>query len=667
MHAVQFDPFNANILYAGTDGGLAEINVSATPPAITTLNGTPPSSIVSAELYSVGPHLIGSSTPAEDARTFLAGLQDNGLTISSPSPTAQPTPALQWSVSDIVPGDAGFALYDSQNSMLAYHDNTAFPSPSFGYTTNGGASWTQSTPALVSGDVPSIFFPGLANDPSVSQFLLFGSFYIYSSTNGMMSWAQESTQNLTRGCIYPGSAPCGVQNIEFAPSNHAIGYALTGTTTYWSGSAPGGFYIWRTTRADNSTGVTWEGITGSLASAGISGTDTAGGITVDPANDNKLYLSDPSCLSTVTSDCVTLYTATANGSSTSWKAADGSSGSNPIDSPVYKVLVDNTDPTSQHLLAGTAGGLFMSSDGGADWTPYGAGGAVPNVPVLDLEQNSAGQIFVATHGAGAYELAVPTYLGDNPAESECPTGSGQKSCTVTVGPPANLSPQEGDALIVVISSVGSYSAPPSAPSGWTLLPFSNQGGAQELVQRFEVCTNVYADLYDWVFVHTYDSSDPTKYQFTLPIYEVNECGGTLKGEDVAYLVSYRGANRNVQGYMLYGYPNASSGSNTTTIPQITGVPPGVTLVNIFQAEQSDNGEDNGTKISLTDASGSPSLTTESPLTVVFPNLTADVFTGTSAERSVPILQPAASTAPSMQVFRFWCRHCRRPGPKSRPK
>ena len=137
-------------------------------------------------------------------------------------------------------------------------------------------------------------------------------------------------------------------------------------------------------------------------------------LTVDPADANIVYLS---LQNYSINGAATLYKATANGSSTTWSAVDGSaSGVAAINGPVYKVLVDKADSASKHLLAGTASGLYKSSDGGSNWAVYD-NGIVPNVPVLDLEQNSSGQIFVATHGAGAYELSVPFFVGSARAES----------------------------------------------------------------------------------------------------------------------------------------------------------------------------------------------------------------------------------------------------------
>jgi hypothetical protein len=615
VHALQFDPFNSNILYAGTDGGLFKIDLSVSPWAITPLND----SIIAGQLYNVGPHPIGTNSPSTDALTFLAGLQDDGTTLSQPSPTAQPTPALQWNEVDT--GDGAFATFDANSPTNAYHDFlTVGGTPQVNYSTSGGAagSWNLvNNLVLGSNDLGPVPFAPIASDPSVGLSLLLGSFSVYSSTNGMSTWTQQTTQDLTRGCTESNAPACGILDIEYAPSNHQRAYAVTAIPGSWTGNAPGGFYVWTTTHADLSTGATWTEITGNLRNNGKeqSYVMQPASLTVDPKNANRVYLA---LQNYGINGAATLYKATPNGASTNWAAVDGSAkGVNPIDAPVYKVLVDSTDPTSKHLLAGTAAGLFMSSDGGADWAPYN-GGVIPPVPVLDIEQNSAGQVFVATHGAGAYRLAVPTYVGQGAAENECTGGS---YCTVRVSAPSGV--RNGDVLIVLVYNAGSSSITPL--QGWNVLSFANiQGNPTSVTETLEACTNVYVDEYFSMFVHVYNSSDPASYSFTVPRWSTTECGGRW-GEPTAFLLSYRGADQNSADYVLNGYIDNTNGT-TITAPATT-VPGTITLVDIFQGLNTESNEDSGIKATLSAPSGSPTLTAESPLKSLFALLDADAYTG----------------------------------------
>ena len=627
VHALQFDPFNSNSLYVGTDGGLFRINVSNPgSPTINALTGSGANTIVAAQLYNIGLHPIGTSSPSVDAQTFLTGLQDNGTTLSSPSPTSQPTPNVQWP--EVETADGSFALFDSQNGAYAYHDwptrASVTPWPRYSTTGGGAGSWSTSPFTLSQGDLGAQFFAPLAVDPTASQFVLLGSFYTYASSNDMQSWTQQTTQDLTRGCFYnqpPGyssSSPCAVTDLSFAPSDHTKGYAVTGIANVYSSSSPGGFYVWHTVEANLTSGTTWNEITGNLRNNNNeqSYVIEPGGLTVDPNNAAEVYLG-LQCSPLFLGNCVSsLYKATPNGSSTTWAPVDGSAkGTAPINGPVYKVLVDNTDTTSKHLLAGTAAGLFMSSDAGADWTPYNGGGAVPNVPVLDIEQNSAGQVFVATHGAGAYKLAVPFYVGRSSAEageSGCPN-----PCTINIAPPSGAQP--GDVFLLVLQALEnpqSSQAPPSGLGDWTPMLFANQGYAQTITSSDQYHTTA-----SWAFAHVFSSGDPASYSFTLT--------PTTLTEFEAYLFSYRGASQDFSAYTLYGYPTTAD-STTVSVSQLNNAPSGMTLLNIFQAQEYDASDDSSTKVTFQAPAGSPSLTVETPLSAAFsttPYLVADIFTG----------------------------------------
>ncbi|HEX8736735.1 MAG TPA: carboxypeptidase-like regulatory domain-containing protein, partial [Pyrinomonadaceae bacterium] len=67
--------------------------------------------------------------------------------------------------------------------------------------------------------------------------------------------------------------------------------------------------------------------------------------------------------------------------------------------PVNAFLVS---PNGSVLFAGTDIGVYVSSDGGSNWFPYGTG--MPRVAVFDLAFNSSGLLRAATHGKGIYQI-----------------------------------------------------------------------------------------------------------------------------------------------------------------------------------------------------------------------------------------------------------------------
>ena len=73
--------------------------------------------------------------------------------------------------------------------------------------------------------------------------------------------------------------------------------------------------------------------------------------------------------------------------------------------PVNTMIVNPTDPTQWFI--GTDVGVWMSTNGGVNWTPFEAG--LPNVVVSDLEiQVQLQKLVAGTHGRGAWEIDIPS-------------------------------------------------------------------------------------------------------------------------------------------------------------------------------------------------------------------------------------------------------------------
>jgi len=57
------------------------------------------------------------------------------------------------------------------------------------------------------------------------------------------------------------------------------------------------------------------------------------------------------------------------------------------------------------LYVGTDIGVYRSTDGGANWSPFNSG--LPRVPVFDLALQNANRVLrAATHGRGIYEILL---------------------------------------------------------------------------------------------------------------------------------------------------------------------------------------------------------------------------------------------------------------------
>lgn len=75
----------------------------------------------------------------------------------------------------------------------------------------------------------------------------------------------------------------------------------------------------------------------------------------------------------------------------------------PVDLPHNTLAFDPARPGT--LYVGTDDGLWVSSDGGLDWTRHGPAEGLPRVPVYDVQVSPGARRVVAfTHGRGAFKL-----------------------------------------------------------------------------------------------------------------------------------------------------------------------------------------------------------------------------------------------------------------------
>jgi hypothetical protein len=397
QHAVTFDPASAHSFYVGNDGGVFRFD---SPGASWTgLN----SSIGAEQVQSVGPH-------PTDSALMLAGMSDNGTGLGN---STMPLDAA-WGQVDAL--DGAFAMFDQINPALAYHVfATTSAGPQLARSTDGGTSWISAAPTAAlravlasNGDAGAGFYPPLAVDPARAGRVMFGAHSVYVSNDGANTWAVETTQDLTGGCK---TGNCALEDLEIAPSDDSKAYALaleTNTTL-----RPTAFSLMTTSDANvevdagHPAGAVWKDVTANLWPLVLPDETQATGVAIDPYDSATAYLS----VSGFTAATQMGHVFVTHDFGATWAQVDGNP-SNQIpppanalpDIPVLRILVDRTDSTGNTILAGTDIGVFRSIDCGADWTPYNLG-AVPAVPVFDLEQNQNGMIYAGTFGRGVFEIA----------------------------------------------------------------------------------------------------------------------------------------------------------------------------------------------------------------------------------------------------------------------
>jgi hypothetical protein len=423
QHAIAFDPASAHSFYLGNDGGLYRYDAGSLTFAA--LNA----SISAAQAQSVGPHPSNSTI-------VLGSYQDNGTALYN---AAEP-PASSWTEVDNL--DGGLALFDIVNPQFAYHTfATSSVGPWVARSTNGAASFSSAsssaalqTAMATTADRGAAYYPPLASDPAVAERVLFGAHSVYVSSDGMETWTPQTTQDLTGGC---NSGACALQDIEIAPSDDTKAYALSMQTSTTFTPTP--FKIFTTEQANlqvsagEPNGAEWTDKTSQLPPIVFPASTQATGIAVDPFNYNIAYLSLSGFTSATGMGHVFLTTDFGG----SWTQADG----NPTlqspppanalpDVPVLRLLVDNTDPTANTVLAATDIGVFRTTNGGSTWAPFNLG-VIPAVAVFDIEQNLSGVVFAATHGRGIFELT-----GEGTAGTPSPTPVGTSSATPSPTPTA---------------------------------------------------------------------------------------------------------------------------------------------------------------------------------------------------------------------------------------
>jgi len=244
QHAVAFDPFNTGLLYWGNDGGAYSYQISN--DSFTALNAT----VSGTQPYAIGPHSWANNQ-------LVSGLQDNDVLLYSG--------ALPWTdVSQ--PGDGGVSLFDQVSPALAY---STFTGGTVQVSTDGGMTWNIAAPtnalttALTAAgqdkNVP--FLSPLAADPSTSGRIFFGALSVFASTDHMLTWTQQTTQDLTNG----GS---GIADVEFAPSDHTRAFSVA--------VARPNFAVYSTRQADLNSGAVWTDVSPNLlAVTGAPLNDTA--------------------------------------------------------------------------------------------------------------------------------------------------------------------------------------------------------------------------------------------------------------------------------------------------------------------------------------------------------------------------------------------------------
>jgi hypothetical protein len=423
-HALFFD--GAGNIYAGNDGGIwKKVANNTAESAWTNLNSSPLNTL---QFESIAVH-------PTDQFMMIGGTQDNGTEF-------QQTSSGNWSQAE--GGDGGYALIDQSatntTDVTMYHTffnnssqigfdriiNTAclpiknsWPTRGAGF--NAGGDPEDPSPVACDGTASYLhnglvltsnilFYAPMALGPGTPNTLYFGSDRLYRSTD-----RGDTMTVVSQGPLTTPTSPISTIGISRSDDNVRLVGSQNGQ-------------VWAT-----STGSSTLVNLAPPIPANPSGSTTnkfIGRAMVDPNNKNVAYIT------------LSYYAPAGQGI---WKitnlvAAAGAAPALPVwtaagngipSIPINAFAIDPVNPNN--LYAGTDIGVYFSSDGGANWSPYGTG--LPRVAVFDLQIQPTSRILRAgTHGRGVWEnpLVAPPA---STIQFSAPTLSiteGPVSATVTV-------------------------------------------------------------------------------------------------------------------------------------------------------------------------------------------------------------------------------------------
>ena len=357
-HVIAIAPSLPTTIYFGSDGGIYKsINSGGT---WTSLNNT----------TFRATQFMGIAVHPTDPSFTIGGTQDNGTEYRKPDGT--------WTRADF--GDGGYAVIDQSalntttvNMYHTYFNNISLTGYAYVGTTatatEGNWAFRGCQGAVTNGiTCTSVinFYAPLERGPGLPNSIYYGADRLYRSTD-------LGVNNAT------------VSQIFTSPIS-AIGISLQNDNVRIIGQNNGGLFGTTT----GATTLVDLDPTNTVPNSAIART------VIDPTNVNKAY-------ATISAFNVVNVWKTINLNATppTWTSAAGTGGTALPLIPVNAFLVDPAN--GKILYAGTDIGMYVSTDEGVTWNPFGTG--LPRVAVFGIAKAADGTIRIATHGRGMWETA----------------------------------------------------------------------------------------------------------------------------------------------------------------------------------------------------------------------------------------------------------------------
>lgn len=353
-HAIAFAPYNTNIVFLGTDGGIFKSTNKG--ESWTSLNNN----LFITQFY------YGAFNPT--GNTYYGGTQDNG--------TLKSTGSTNWI--EIIGGDGGATEVDFNNPNIVYGE---YVNLCFLKSTDGGSSFVKSMngipvgPGYWDGTTDrTLFISPFSMDPNNSNTIVAGTYRVWRTTNSAASWSAISGDLTGSGT---GSSGATISTVIVAKGNSNVIYA---------GCSNGRVQV------TTDGGVNWN-----LRNTGLP-TAYCTRIATDPNNPAVAFAT----FSGFNSGSK-VYKTTNYG--VNWSNISG----NLPNIPVNCIVVNPSNVNN--LVIGTDLGIFTTNNGGTSWVQENNGMA--NVSVADLDYRSSdNKLFAATHGRGIFSAALVTSVNE---------------------------------------------------------------------------------------------------------------------------------------------------------------------------------------------------------------------------------------------------------------
>jgi len=405
QHCVAQCPFNNNEVMIGCDGGLFKYiyNPTTDSGTFTSLNAN----LGNTQFYAMAAH-------PTDPNQVLGGTQDNA------SPVAEGNLSV-WQ--NLQGGDGGACAYDTVHNLRYTTANNHL----FEYEGASAVDIHAPLTKRVSAVVPMV----LAADgsPITADYRMM----IYDG----LSWSVAgpgASQDLTFG------GTSWVRTLATCPYAPKVVY---------TGSADG--TIWRTDDLGE-TQANWHRIDGNFFHPS-GGAIPIGAICPSPNNYKDILVAIGSAgVSTHLCRCADTTAATPV-----WTIVDQGGANDLPNVPVNAVLRDPYDPDNSWYVA-TDIGVFVTRDGGLNWSNMTAPLKLPNTIIMDLKYG-AGFLYAATFGRGIWRIALSDSPGLEGISLNEPSvvGGGKVTGEVVVSHVPTLA-----MTVPLTSSRASAAAPPSS-------------------------------------------------------------------------------------------------------------------------------------------------------------------------------------------------------------